>query len=52
MKTRKHYYLCHRGTEQTVWHCTHETMSRTISRGYSLILPLERKPRNTEIKEG
>lgn len=49
---KKHYYTCHRAGTTHTWHCTHDTMSRVISKSYDLILPLERKPRNTEIKEG
>lgn len=35
-----------------VWHCTEQVAANVISKTCDFIIPLERKPRNTEIREG
>lgn len=51
----KHYYLATRfigGRMIThVWHCSNST-ARALKGTYDMIIPLERKPRNAEIREG
>ena len=51
----KHYYNCIRKRNgiitNDIWHCTQGTASN-IAKAYDFIIPLERKPRNTEVKQG
>ena len=51
----KHYYNCIRKRNNTItndiWHCTQATASN-VAKAYDFIIPLERKPRNTEVREG
>lgn len=51
----KHYYTCIRKTGDTIttdiWHCTQPTASN-IAKAYDFIVPLDRKPRKAEVKEG
>lgn len=51
----KRYYNLIRKRNDTIqsdiWHCTQTTAS-SIAKAYDFIIPLERKPRNAEIKEG
>lgn len=51
----KQYYLATRfiGGKMIrhIWHCSHKTM-RTLQDVYDFVIPLERKPRNVEIREG
>lgn len=52
----KRYYNCIRKTGDTitcdVWYVTEMTIYRQVRPCYDFIIPLERKPRNTPIKEG
>lgn len=47
----KHYYNLIRKRGDTIqsvlWHCTHET-ALSVAKSYDYIIPLERKPRNTD----
>lgn len=47
----KRYYLCIRKRGNDVWHCT-QTTATSIAKAYDYIIPLDRKPRNTDIREG
>lgn len=52
----KRYYNCIRKTGDTitcdVWLATEMTIHRQVRCCYDFIIPLDRKPRNTPIKEG
>ena len=51
----KHYYLATRfiGGKMIrhVWHCSTSTV-KVLQDNYDFVMPLDRKPRNTEIREG
>ena len=51
----KQYYLATKfvGGEliRHVWHCSHRT-AVTLAKSYDCIIPLDRKPRNADIREG
>lgn len=51
----KRYYNLIRKRSDTIqsdiWHCTADT-ALSIAKAYDYIIPLDRKPRNTEIREG
>lgn len=48
----KRYYLCIRKRGTDVWHATEMTVYRQLMKAYDFVIPLERKPRSAEIKEG
>lgn len=37
--------------QSDIWHCTTST-ALSIVKAYDYIIPLDRKPRNTEVREG